>query len=75
MTTKDLSLEHVLRPSSLTKEKAPAIIMLHGYGSNENDLFSFAPELDKKYLVISVKAPIPMQPFGNAWYAITYDPG
>lgn len=75
MTTKDLCLEHVLRPSSLTKEKAPAIIMLHGYGSNENDLFSFAPELEEKYLVLSVKAPIPMQPFGNAWYAITYDPG
>ncbi len=74
MTTKNLCLEHVLRASSL-KEKAPTIIMLHGYGSNENDLFSFSPQLDEKYLIVSAKAPIPMQPYGNAWYAITYEPG
>lgn len=75
MNTKNLSLEHVLRPSSLTDQKAPVIIMLHGYGSDENDLFSFSQALDPKYLIISAKAPIPMQPFGNAWYAITYEPG
>ena len=39
MTTQNLSLEHLIQPSSLT-EKAPLIIMLHGYGSNENDLLS-----------------------------------
>lgn len=75
MTTKDLCLEHVLRASSLTKEKAPTIIMLHGYGSDENDLFSFASAIDEKYLIVSARAPIPMQPYGNAWYAITYEPG
>lgn len=75
MTTKDLCLEHVLRASSLDSEKAPVLIMLHGYGSDENDLFSFAHELDKKYLIVSARAPIPMQPYGNAWYAITYEPG
>lgn len=75
MTTKDLSLEHILRPAAASTEKAPTIIMLHGYGSDENDLFSFASQLDEKYLVISVKAPISMQPYGNAWYAITYEPG
>lgn len=75
MTTKDLCLKHVLRPAEEQQEKAPVIIMLHGYGSDEQDLFSFASELDKKYLVVSVKAPIPMQPYGNAWYAINYEPG
>lgn len=75
MTTKDLSLEHVVRPSRLSSEKAPAIIMLHGYGSDENDLFSFASQLDENFLIVSVRAPIPMQPYGNAWYAITYEPG
>ena len=47
--------------------------MLHGYGSDENDLFSFASELPEELFIISVKAPYPMQPFGNAWYAINLD--
>lgn len=75
MVSKNLSLEHILRPSSLTDQKAPAIILLHGYGSNEQDLFSFAPEMDEEYLIVSAKAPIPMRPYGNAWYEITYSPG
>ena len=29
--------------------------MLHGYGSDENDLFSFASELPSKYAIISLK--------------------
>ena len=36
-----LPLAHVSRPSTL-KENAPLLVMLHGYGSDENDLFSFA---------------------------------
>jgi len=73
MTTAALSLEHLIRPSSLTKGKPPVIFMFHGYGSNEEDLFSFAPELQKEFCIISVRAPYPMQPFGNAWYTINFD--
>ena len=40
--------------------------------SVSNDLFSFATELDDKYMVISVRAPQPMQPYGNAWYTINF---
>ena len=47
--------------------------MLHGYGSDENDLFSFAEELPEELFIISAKAPYSMQPFGNAWYAIHWD--
>ena len=72
MIAKDLSLYHLIRPSSL-KENAPALIMLHGYGSDENDLFSFASELPEELFIISVRAPYTMQPFGNAWYAIHFD--
>lgn len=72
MTTKDLSLTHLVRPSSLP-ENAPLILMLHGYGSDEKDLFSFANELPEEYIVISLKAPHAMQPPGNAWYAINFD--
>lgn len=72
MTTAHLSLTHLVRPSSLS-EKAPLLLLLHGYGSDENDLFSFASELPKEYLIVSAKAPYPLQPYGNAWYAINFD--
>lgn len=68
----NLSLHHITRPSTL-KENAPLLIMCHGYGSDENDLFSFAQELPEALFIISVRAPYPMQPFGNAWYAINFD--
>lgn len=68
----DLSLFHVVRPSSLT-ENAPLLIMCHGYGSDENDLFSFASELPEELYIISVRAPYQLQPYGNAWYAIHFD--
>ncbi len=65
-------LYHLTRPSSL-KKNAPLLIMCHGYGSDENDLFSFANELPEELFIISLRAPYPMQPFGNAWYAINFD--
>ncbi|WP_417558848.1 alpha/beta hydrolase [Mesoflavibacter zeaxanthinifaciens] len=66
------SLHHVVRESSL-QENAPLLILLHGYGSDENDLFSFATELPKELCIISARAPYPMEPYGNAWYAINFD--
>jgi phospholipase/carboxylesterase len=66
------NLHYTTRPSSL-KENAPLLIMCHGYGSDENDLFSFASELPEELMIISLRAPYPMQPNGNAWYAINFD--
>ncbi|WP_282042522.1 alpha/beta hydrolase [Winogradskyella flava] len=65
-------LHYITRPSTL-KENAPLLIMSHGYGSDENDLFSFASELPEELFIISLRAPYQMQPYGNAWYAINFD--
>lgn len=73
MQAKDLSLVHLIRPANNSEKKPPVIFMLHGYGSNEEDLFSFAPELPENIFVISARAPYPLEPFGHAWYAIHFD--
>ncbi len=73
MTTIPLSLTHLVRPSKITTGNAPTLIMLHGYGSDENDLFSFASELPEELLIISVRAPYNLNPHGHAWYAINFD--
>jgi len=65
-------LHYIKRPSTLT-ENAPLLILCHGYGSDENDLFSFATELPEELFIISVRAPYQLQPYGNAWYAINFD--
>lgn len=67
-----MDLHYITRPSSLTAN-APLLIMCHGYGSDENDLFSFASELPDELFIISLRAPYQLQPFGNAWYAINFD--
>src|SRR5690606_32365610 len=68
-----LLLEHNYRPAKSASTTPPCIIMLHGFGSDENDLFSFASELPEEYTIISLKAPIRLEPYGNAWYNIYFD--
>lgn len=73
MTTAPLSLEHIIKPSNITTGKPPVLFMLHGYGSNEEDLFSFAPELPEELCIIAIRAPYALNPYGYAWYAINFD--
>ncbi|WP_459209668.1 alpha/beta hydrolase [Aquimarina rhabdastrellae] len=73
MQTKNLSLYHIIQEPKIKKEHTPALFLFHGYGSDEKDLFSFASELPEELFIISVRAPHPMQPYGNAWYAIHWD--
>ena len=67
-----LPLVSVVRESILSS-KAPLLVLLHGYGSNENDLFSFAAELPKELCIIALRAPYGLEPYGHAWYAINFD--
>jgi len=71
MEKQSLPLVHNFRPAQ--GDNPPAIIMLHGYGSDENDLFSFASHIPDKYAVISLRAPLKMAPYGNAWYTIHFN--
>jgi len=73
MTTAPLSLEHIIRPATTKVNKAPVLFLLHGYGSNEQDLFSFADALPEELCIISVRAPYTLPPSGHAWYAINFD--
>lgn len=71
----EFSLEFVTRKPKNNRSKPPLLIMLHGYGSNEQDLFSFAEELPDELLIISVRAPLSMGFGSYAWYTIHLDQG
>lgn len=69
----DLSLYHLVREPKNKLDKNPLLLLLHGYGSNEEDLFSFTAQLPEEYYIISARAPYSLPPYGNAWYAISFD--
>ena len=69
----ELSLYHLVREPKIKKDKNPLLLLLHGYGSNEEDLFSFASELPEDYYVVSARAPFDLSYGSYAWYAINFD--
>ena len=69
----ELSLVYQIREPKIKAEKNPLLLLLHGYGSNEADLFSFAAELPDEYYVVSARAPYDLQYGSYAWYAINFD--
>ena len=69
----NLSLEYLIKEPKIKSDKSPLLLLLHGYGSNEADLFSFASELPDDCFVVSARAPYDMQYGSYAWYAINFD--
>ena len=67
------NLHYLLRQSKTGVENPPLLVLLHGYGSNEDDLFSFAEELPDDFLIVSLQAPYAMGSESYAWYSINFD--
>ena len=71
----DLSLSYVHKPAPNAPENAPLVIMLHGYGSHENDLFEMAHALPENQHYVSLRAPHDLGFGGFAWYALSMEGG
>ena len=50
----------------------PLLVLLHGYGSHEGDLFSLSPALPLGPVIASLRAPLTAGP-GNAWFPLTFE--
>jgi phospholipase/carboxylesterase len=61
-------------PRRVDQSRAPLLIMLHGFGSHENDLMGLAEFIDPRYRVVSVRAPVPLEMGGYAWFPIEFSP-
>lgn len=70
---KALSLKYLIREPKVSSDKSPLLLLLHGYGSNAEDLFSFANELPNNCFVVAAQAPYELQYGSYAWYAINFD--
>jgi len=70
-----LSLEHIVRKPKTPSDNPPLLVLLHGLGSNEQDLFSFAPQLDERFFIVSLRAPIVTDYGGFAWFNLDFSKG
>lgn len=72
---KTLSLTHLVRePREPSDGAPPLLLLLHGIGSNEADLFSLAPQLDGRFRVISARAPVVLGAGAFGWFNIEFTP-
>ena len=67
------SLKYISKIPQKIDPSTSLVILIHGYGSNEEDLFSFANELPENLIVVSVRAPQNIGFGGYAWYTIHFD--
>ena len=73
MLNEDLSIRYLIKePKSKTSE-SPLLLLLHGFGSNESDLHSFANYLPENHYIVSIRAPFKLPNGGFAWYNISFD--
>lgn len=70
-----MSLQYLLRETKVKSPHSPLLILLHGVGSNMEDMFSFANQLPDKYLVVSAQAPIQLGGNRFAWYQVDFSTG
>src|SRR5690606_19024868 len=62
------------RPAQTETAEPALLILLHGVGSNEQDLFGLAPDLDPRFTVLSVRAPVSLPYGGFGWYQVQFTP-
>ena len=68
------SLQHRVFFPSTVREKYPAIIAIHGRGTNENDLVPLVGSLSlPNVLLVSPRAPFPYPYGGFAWYDLAHE--
>jgi phospholipase/carboxylesterase len=72
--SKQLSLVHLARSPRAGSGAPPLLMLLHGRGSNEQDLFALAPMLDPRFQIISPRAPHILGPGSYEWFPITFTP-
>ncbi len=69
-----MSLLFVHAAAQLQTEENPTLVMLHGRGADEHDLFGLKAYFDPRLNIYSLRAPNKFGPGGYAWFDL-YDDG
>lgn len=69
-----LPLNGLYRPAQADVENPWLLVLMHGVGSNAEDLFGLADYVPAHYHVLSLQAPHPMGPQAFAWFTFSVNP-
>ena len=64
----ELALKYMVQMPEQKSAHPPVIIMLHGYGSDEQDMFGLRGVIPKNYIVIAARAPYALPGGGYQWF-------
>ena len=67
------NLQYQISKPRKKKGELEVIFLLHGYGSNDDDLFSLKEYIPSNYIIISLRAPILLGYGSYAWYSINFE--
>ncbi|MBM9591347.1 esterase [Leptospira sp. 201903075] len=68
-------LEYLVRKPKVPIENPPLLLLLHGVGSNEEDLFSLTNYLPESLLIVSVRGPLTLGRNSFGWYEVLFTTG
>jgi len=69
------TLQYLVRKPNTEIENPPLLLLMHGVGSNEQDMFSLAQHLPENYLIISARGPLIVGPNSFAWFQVSFSTG
>jgi phospholipase/carboxylesterase len=75
VTENNLSLKYLIRAPKVKSSKQKAIILLHGVGSNEKDLFNLADQLPDDFYIIAPGGQFTLSEGRYAWYNVDFSTG
>lgn len=68
-------LKYEIRQAQKKSAKPPLLILLHGLGSNEQDLFAFSKQLPGQFMIVAARAPLTLNEGSYAWFRVNYSSG
>lgn len=69
-----LPLDGYFQPAQAAPGQPWLLVLMHGVGSNAQDLFSLAPSVPPQFHVLSLQAPYAMGPDAFAWFQFSINP-
>ncbi|MDD2711630.1 MAG: alpha/beta fold hydrolase [Simplicispira sp.] len=69
----DLPLTFLKRPAAPGTPWPWLLVLMHGVGSNERDLFSLAGQVPDRFCVLSLRAPYTLGPGSYSWFDFSVD--
>ena len=70
--TLPLGFQH--RPAAPASQTPWLLVLMHGVGSNDDDLFGLAPYVPAQFHVLSLQAPYMLGPDSYAWFQFGVKP-